>query len=290
MRIVYHLGAHCTDEDRLVRCLLKNRAVLAEQGIIIPSPTRYRKLMRDTAVTLKGAPASEETQAMLLDQIMDEPHAERLVLSWDSFLSFPAWVVRGSLYSFAGERIRAFTQIFPEIEAEFHLAFRNPATFLPALRTKVQERGREDTTVEADPLDLRWSDAVGSILERNPGVPLTVWCDEDTPLIWPEVLQSVSGHAPGTQLIDSDDILAMLMGDAGLARMRAYCAAHPPASVAQRRRIATAFLEKFAGAEKLDIDADMPGWTDDLVAELTARYLEDVERIRRMPGVTVIDA
>ena len=25
MEIVYHLGAHCTDEERLLRCLLKNR-------------------------------------------------------------------------------------------------------------------------------------------------------------------------------------------------------------------------------------------------------------------------
>ena len=47
MRIVYHLGAHCTDEDRLVRCLLKNRATLAEQGIVVPAPTRYRKLLRE---------------------------------------------------------------------------------------------------------------------------------------------------------------------------------------------------------------------------------------------------
>ena len=34
MRIVYHLGAHCTDEERLVRCLLKNRGLLAGQGIV----------------------------------------------------------------------------------------------------------------------------------------------------------------------------------------------------------------------------------------------------------------
>ncbi len=33
--------------------------------------------------------------------------------------------------------MRAFTQIFPEIEAEFHLAIRNPATFLPALFQKL---------------------------------------------------------------------------------------------------------------------------------------------------------
>ena len=54
MRIVYHLGAHCTDDERLLRCLLKNRGALAEQGIVVPSPTRYRTLLRDTAVHLQG--------------------------------------------------------------------------------------------------------------------------------------------------------------------------------------------------------------------------------------------
>ena len=93
MRIVYHLGVHCTDEDRLVRCLLKNRAVLAEQGIVVPPPTRYRNLLRDTVNQLRGAAASEETEAMILDQIMDEGAGDRLILSWSSFLSFPAYAV-----------------------------------------------------------------------------------------------------------------------------------------------------------------------------------------------------
>lgn len=290
MRIVYHLGAHCTDEDRLVRCLLKNRAVLAEQGIIVPSPTRYRKLLRDTAVQLRGQAASEETQALILEQIMDEAVANRLVLSWDSFLSFPGWAVRGSLYSFAGERIRAFTQIFPDIEAEFHLAIRNPVTFLPPLQAKLNTKGHEDILAHTNPLDLRWSDAIQQILTQNPGVSLTVWCDEDTPLIWPEVLQTVSGHAPGTPLVDDDEVLAMVMSEIGMTRMRAYCTEHPPRSIAQRRRIVTAFLEKFARAEMVEMEIDLPGLTEDLVAQMTSGYFEDIERIRRMPGVEVLEA
>jgi hypothetical protein len=289
MRIVYHLGAHCTDEDRLVRCLLKNRAALADQGIVVPSPTRYRKLLRDTAVQLRGQAASEDTQALILEQIMDEAAADRMILSWDSFLSFPAWAVRGSLYSFAGERIRAFTQIFPEIEAEFHMAIRNPATFLPALQDKVNGKGRDDILANADPRDLSWSDAIRQILAQNPGVPLTVWCDEDVPLIWPEVLQAVSGHAAGTSLVDDDEILAQIMSDIGFARMRAYCKEHPPQSVTQRRRIVTAFLEKFARPDQIEVDVDMPGWTEDMVEDLSGRYQEDVDRIRRMPGVTMIE-
>ncbi len=290
MRIVYHLGAHCTDEERLVRCLLKNRGTLAEQGIVVPSPTRYRKLLRDTAVQLKGASASVETQALVLEQIMDEDVAERLILSWDSFLSFPQWVLRGTMYAFAGERIRAFTRIFPGIEAEFHLAIRNPATFLPALYDKQKGKDHAEFLENADPLHLRWSDVVRQITTQNPGVPLVIWCDEDTPLIWPEVLQAVSGHADGTALEDTDELLAGIMSPDGLVRMRNYIATHPPQSVLQRRRIVSAFLDKFALPDRVEMEFDFPGWSEVMVAQMTEAYQEDIARIRAMPDVTFIGA
>ena len=290
MRIVYHLGAHCTDEERLVRCLLKNRGLLAEQAIVVPSPTRYRKLLRDTAVQLKGATASVETQALVLEQIMDEDAADRLILSWDSFLSFPQWVLRGTMYAFAGERIRAFTRIFPQIEAEFHLAIRNPATFLPALFEKQKAKTYQEFMESADPLQLRWSDVITQIVTMNPGVPLVIWADEDTPLIWPEVLQAVSGHDDATELEDTDELLAGIMSPDGLARMRNYVTTHPPASILQRRRIVSAFLDKFALADRIQMEFEMPGWTDDMVAAMTATYHEDIERIRAIPGISFISA
>ncbi|MFM7443120.1 MAG: hypothetical protein ACKO2N_04295, partial [Tabrizicola sp.] len=160
MRIVYHLGAHCTDDDRLVRCLLKNRALLAEQGIVVPSPTRYRKLLRDTISQLRGAAASEETEALILDQIMDEASADRLILSWTGFLGFPAYAIKDGLYAHGGEKLWAFTQIFPDIEAEFCLAIRNPATYLPDLRKRSLLKGHEDPIQGLDPFSLRWSEAV----------------------------------------------------------------------------------------------------------------------------------
>lgn len=290
MRIVYHLGAHCTDEDRLVRCLLKNRVRLAEEGIVVPAPTRYRKLLRDTAGQLKGEAASEDTQAMILEQIMDETSANRLVLSWTGFLGFPAYAVANGLYGHGGDRLREFTQIFPDIEAEFHLAIRNPATFLPDLRGRTLQKGHGDILNGVDPFALRWSEAVYHILETNPNVPLTVWCDEDTPLIWPEVLEGVSGHAPGRSLEDDDELLANLLTEAGLKRFRTYCEEHPPQSVSQRRRIVTAFLEKFGRPDVLATEIALPGWTDEVVDELTHSYLADVERIAQMPGVRLLEA
>ena len=49
------------------------------------------------------------------------------------------------------------------------------------------------------------------IKAENPGIPLTVWCDEDTPLIWTEVLQAVAGHDPDLVLEESDELLAQLL-------------------------------------------------------------------------------
>ena len=290
MRIVYHLGAHCTDEDRLVRCLLNNQAMLGDQGIVVPSPTQYRKLLRDTAVQLKGKPASVDMQAMVLDQIMQQDRADRLILSWDSFLSFPQWALRGMIYPFAGERIRAFTHIFPEIGAEFHMALRNPATFLPALFEKQKVKGYAEFMEGTDPARLRWSDVIAQIRNQNPDAPLTIWCDEDTPLIWPEVLQAVSGHAPGTVLADTDELLTSIMAPDGLARMRNYMEGHPPENALQRRRIVSAFLEKFALAERVEMEFDLPGWTPALVEQMTSAYQADLALIAGMDGVTVISA
>ena len=294
MRIVYHLGAHCTDEERLLRCLLKNRTVLAEQGIIVPGPTRYRTLLRETAVALKGQPASADTQALVLDQIVQDDRAERLILSWDSFLSFAPWVMEGGLYRAAGERVRAFSLIFPEVEAEFFLALRNPATFLPALfdKQKNAKGGTRDFgsfLKFRDPQDIRWSDVIDRILQMNPYVPLTIWCDEDTPLIWPEVLRAVTGHAPQTVLEGTNELLEQIMSAEGLKRMQAYLAAHAVTTPEMRRKVTTAFLDKFAVPDRITMDVEVPEWTADLVEAMTSTYEQDVARIRARPGVQFID-
>lgn len=288
MRIVYHLGAHFTDDERLLRCLLKNRDVLMQHEIVVPGPKRYRTLLRETATKLKGQTASIDEQALILEQIMEEDHASRLILSWDSFLSLPNYVLKDKLYPAAGERVRAFCQIFPEIEAEFHLAIRNPASFLPQLYEKLQTASYGEFLAGADPFDIYWSDVIERILENNPDAPLTIWCDEHTPLVWPEVLRAVAGLPETAKLEGEDDLLESLMSGEGMTRMRAYMEKHPPATVMQRRRIVSAFLDKFALPDRVDQDIEMPGWTADMVAEMTALYEEDVARIAQMREITFL--
>lgn len=288
MRIVYHLGAHFTDEERLLKCLGRNRDLLASHSIVVPNPKRYRSLLRETAIRLKGAAASVDDQALILEQIMEEDRADRLILSWESFMSLPAWVLKDKLYPSAGERTRAFTQIFPQIEAEFHLGLRNPATFLPLLYERLKPASYAEFLAGADPFALRWSDVVEQILDANPDAPLTLWCDEDTPLIWPEVLRAVSGLPDDCVIEGEDDLLASLMSGEGLTRTNAYIASHPPQTVLQRRKIVSAFLDKFALPERIEMEFEMPGWTEDVVDELTELYEEDIARIAAMDEVTLL--
>ena len=91
---------------------------------MVPGPNRYRNLLRDTAIQLKGQPASMDTQALVLDQIMDEDRADRLILSWENFLSFAPWAVdQGRLYPAAAERVRARVLHTFELEQAGRVAY-----------------------------------------------------------------------------------------------------------------------------------------------------------------------
>lgn len=289
MHVVYHIGAHCTDEDRLLKCLLKNKGELAEAGVAVPGPSRYRDLIREALLELRGKPASEDMQRDILAEILDADTADRLVLSNRSFLSAPTRVLaQHMLYPQAGEKCAWLANVFADHSCEFHLALRNPATFMPALFNRTKETDFNSFIAGVDPSALRWSDMVRRIRGACPDAKLTVWCNEDTPLIWPEVLKGLTGMDKADNLRGSYDFLASLMPASGMTRLRRYLDTHPPKSELQRRRVVAAFLDKFALTEELEEELDVPGWTVELVDELSDRYDEDCYRIEAMEDVTFI--
>ena len=81
MQIVLHAGAHDTEEDRLFKTLLRNKEEFAKRGVSIPGPSRYRPLLRDMLGALENAPAAEDAREILLDAILDDEHADQVILS-----------------------------------------------------------------------------------------------------------------------------------------------------------------------------------------------------------------
>lgn len=287
MRIVFHAGAHCTDDERLLRSLARNRTALAAAGVAVPAPSRYRALLRETAVRLGGQPAPPETEAGVLAQILDGAHPARAVFSWDNFLSFPNWALKGALYPAAAERMQAFTRVFPRHEVSLMLALRNPVTLVAGLVAKQPDLSPEAVLGDLDPARLSWAAVIARIMARLPDLPVTVWCDEDAPLIWPEVLAAVAGD-PGIELDGGDAAIEAVMRPEGFQRYRSYIADKGHLPPARRRKAALAFLEKFADVTLMQSEVDLPGWSAATVADVTARYHLDCARIAAMPGVRMI--
>ncbi|MCK8462848.1 hypothetical protein MUY35_03180 [Aliiroseovarius sp. S1339] len=291
MQISIHLGAHCTDDDQLIKSLLKNSGQLAKEGVAVPGPGRYRGLVADALVKLQGARADDATQEMLLDTFVDSHDAKRLVLGHKNFMGAPHRSIEHSqLYHLAERNTAWLRNLFANHEVSFFIGMRNPATFVPAILKDAPEANRASLLAPIEPRDLCWSDMLLSIREANPTTPMTVWCNEDTPLLWPEIMHAITGVDESLGLQGTLDILGPIMMKDGFERMQDYLAKTEVPSPEQRRRVIAAFLEKYAIADEIEEEIDLPGWTAELIEELTEAYDHDLDEIERIPGVTLLVA
>ncbi|MEM1151114.1 MAG: hypothetical protein AAGI03_11225 [Pseudomonadota bacterium] len=289
MEIVYHIGAHETDDDKLIKCLLKNRDTLAEQGIAVPNPARYRKLLRENLQAIVTGVDPAITRQEIFDGILGDDHAERIVMSNANFCCINARIFEnGEFYPLGPGRVAALGRLFPQDTIEFHMGIRNPATFVPAVIGGLPDSVRETVAAQVDPFDLRWSDVIMRFREACPQAEFTVWCNEDTPLLWSQLIREVSGLEYGTPIVGGFDLLSEIMTAEGFKRFLSYLKSHPPQTEVQKRRIIAAFLDKFAIEDELEEELDMPGWTEETVEALTDIYEEDIYAIERLHGVTLI--
>jgi hypothetical protein len=135
MQVVFHLGAPCTDDDLLLQTLIRNRDVLWGEGVAVPPPGRYRAVVRDTARTLKGRPASPEVQDALLEAIVDESASiDRLILSDPRFICINRLVIQGpQIWPMIDRQTTQLRALFPDDAVEFFIGLRDPATHVPQL-------------------------------------------------------------------------------------------------------------------------------------------------------------
>ena len=107
MQLVLHTGVHFTEDERLLKCLLRNQDDFAKTGVKVPGPSTYRNLFRDTLNAMHKAEPSEVARDVLLDAILDEDAASRVILSDANFFRSPATALQeGVLYPAAAVRAR----------------------------------------------------------------------------------------------------------------------------------------------------------------------------------------
>ncbi|MEO0502528.1 MAG: hypothetical protein AAFZ14_04325 [Pseudomonadota bacterium] len=289
MQLVIHAGAHFTEEDRLLRCLLNNKGAFSSRGVAVPGPGKYRTILRDTLVAMLEAPAAPDARDVLLDVILDDESADRVILSHMFLFGAPRSVVRdGLMYCLAPERMAQIATLFPQDEIELFFAMRNPATFLPALFGQAPQDDMHTFLRGRDPHAIRWSDTFAEIRAAAPEIPITTWCFEDMPLIWAQIIREMGGLEHGEKITGGFDLLSDIMSNEGMQRFRSYLKSHAGMSEVQKRRVIAAFLDKFAIEDEIEEELDAPGWDEAMIDSLTDVYEEDVLAVARIPGVTVI--
>jgi hypothetical protein len=53
-------------------------------------------------------------------------------------------------------------------------------------------------------------------------------------------------------------------------------------------QVKAVFLEKLHSETAVEVEIDLPGWSQAVVDRMTEAYLEDIEAIRNLPDVTFI--
>lgn len=289
MQVVFHCGAHGTEEDRLLKTLLRNKDRFRLQGTVVPGPGKYRYLIKDCIAALQDGQATAEARDVLWDAILEEEQADRVILSNANFFGSQRQSLEGSqFYPEAEERLLALRQLFAQDDLELYIGLRNPATILPVLLENAHAERRAKVLEELDPYRLRWSDLLTRLRNAVPEVPITVWCFEDMPLIWAQIIREMSGLEMNQRLDGGMDLLAAIMTKEGMRRLRHYLGQHPEMTEMHRRRVFSAFLDKYVREDQLEEEIDLPGWNDSVVGTVTSFYEEDMETVQRIPGVTMI--
>lgn len=289
MQVIFHCGAHGTEEDRLVKTLQRNQERFRAHGTAMPLPGKYRYLLKDCIAALQDGTATAGSGDVLWDAILEEEEVQRVLLSNAHFFGSPRQSIDGSrFYPEAEERLRSLQQLFAQDQIELFIGLRNPATLLPVLLENAHPDRRAQVLQALDPYRLRWSDLLFRLRQAVPEVKITTWCFEDMPLIWAEIIRDMSGIAADERLNGGMDLLSAIMDREGMRRLRQYLAQHPDLSQPQRHRVFAAFLDKYVDEDALVEEIDLPGWNDTLVEDVTALYEADMGRIRSIPGVTLL--
>lgn len=289
MQMVFHLGVHGTDGDRLLKTLLNNRDVLMRQGTDIITPNRHRGLFEEALMALKGGQATPEMQQIMLDAVLHGDAPNRAVFSTPTFMGAPGRAVgQAGLYPQMGTRAAALANLFPDHTAEFFLAIRNPASLIAEVLPIFTGGGYHVLMQGRHPLDLRWRDPIQALLRAVPGRRVVIWCHEDVPLIWPEIVRLAGNIPPDAPLHGGMMYLEEILTDTGMAQLKESLSMQDRLTVAQRRALSSHAIRDHAVPDALDQSVDLPGWTQEMVDRMTDQYHSDVSEIAVLPGVEFV--
>lgn len=188
---------------------------------------------------------------------------------------------------YSGTKMLNLANTLPNVQTEFFIGLRNPVTLVNGLVARKPEVNAP-LAARHDPLGRRWAPTLRHAVQELRGRRLVVWCHEDMPLIFPEVLRRLAGVADAMPLKATTNLLDTLLTEEGVKARRSSLT--PDMEIDARRAAVEALLAAHARPDQLRAEIIVPGWTPELVAEMTEAYHRDIAEIAALPGVEFISA
>ena len=280
MQIVYHIGAHCTDQDALHASLVKNKAALVQNQVALPHPRKYRNVIRENLQAMARGERPDMSGEELLADILGDSDAKRMILTNANFICVPNRIFEGGdFYALVVEKLQAFGTLFHGHDMELSICMRDPGTFIPAAYGKSHGRSFKRFMAEATPAVVQWSGLIHRIRTVLLRAKITAWCNEDTPFIWPKILRDLIGLNAEDPVKAGYDLIGSLLTEIGAQKMQNYFKANPPNSEKERQRVLATFLRHYANPDAMEEEIILPGWTNYLLRSLSDLYHDDVNTI-----------
>jgi hypothetical protein len=58
MQLAIHTSAHFSEEEQLMKCLLRNKDSFSKKGVAVPGPGKYRRLIKQNPKGVENSPCS----------------------------------------------------------------------------------------------------------------------------------------------------------------------------------------------------------------------------------------
>lgn len=288
--IVLHLGAHKTASTHLARTLMHNNSMLKQYGIYSPKKIEIRASITNYAnPSKKRADVTDEERDL---RIAKAGHGQaRIIVPDENIIGAPRNVFeKGIFYPAGARRLRRLLRYLTGYQVELFLTIRDPATFIPSCYCEtVRNRGYIDFDQymgNCNMEDVIWSNFIERLLSIVPQkTTLSVWCYEDYLHKADDIIKIIAG-LPGSNDANFDKISEVVrpgLSQRALDEIKAQDEMHGlVVPKKEREMIHKAFPKSptFPGPQIFD---------DVTRNRLSRQYVEDVERLRHMERVRLIE-
>lgn len=293
MRITLQIGAHHTRSTFLSNVLDQNRQMLRELNIVVPGPKQQSRVFGAALKRLDGLPPILHEENEVLDAFLDScTGAQNMLLHNGNLIGdFKHMFDGGRLYASNFQQLSRVSEFFSQHDIHIALALRNPAHLVSSAanaKSKSKLKSLKFVVDGSDPTTLSWLDTLDQMQHHLPQAKFTLWRDEDAPFIWPRVLNHLTNAPQSTVFTDAHAVIQSVLSPDGISKVENYVTDHPDDTPQNYERAMRDIFDECALDQFKSPPCDVPGWTPDIVRDLTLDYDEDIEILSQRDNVTFI--